>query len=140
MGHDARTNSWTLQKLKRETAKDLQKAIRLESADRNGECQCVTCGKRYHWKEIQAGHFVSGRSNGVLFDERGIHPQCVSCNMFRNGNQEAYFQFMLSRFGQSVIDELLANRRKVVQFSRAELNAMRSGYRDRIKKRMEDLI
>ena len=33
--------------------------IRLSNTDKHGYCTCVTCGKKYFWKQIQAGHFMS---------------------------------------------------------------------------------
>jgi hypothetical protein len=34
---------------------------------------CITCGKRNHFKLLQAGHFIAGRHNAVLFSEKGVH-------------------------------------------------------------------
>ena len=55
---------------------------------------CVTCGEQKPIKELQAGHLVDGRGNGVLFDERGVYPQCLACNVFKHGNKIAYMQFL----------------------------------------------
>lgn len=55
---------------------------------------------------MQAGHFIPGRHNAVLFDERNVHPQCVGCNVFKHGNLIPYYRYMLFYYGQAVIDEL----------------------------------
>ena len=110
----------------------LSKAIRLESA-RNGICKCVTCGCSKPWKEIQAGHFVGGRTNGILFDERGIFPQCYACNVCRQGMGPEYTVFMLERYGQGLVDELIQKRRQAVKFTATELKEMIEGYKLRIK-------
>ena len=47
---------------------------------------CITCEKRYHYKMLQGGHFVSGRHNAALFSERGTHAQCYNCNINLKGN------------------------------------------------------
>jgi len=47
---------------------------------------CVTCGKLYPYKKLQAGHFTSGRADAVLFEESGIHAQCYRCNIERSGD------------------------------------------------------
>lgn len=72
---------------------------------------CRTCGKwlKTNSKEAQASHFISrglGGSSGVYFDERNIHITCYQCNCFRQGNAQAYGDFMLKRYGQEVINEL----------------------------------
>ena len=111
----------------------LSKAIRLEAADKNGICKCVTCGQQKPWKEIQAGHLVSGRTNGILFDERGIFPQCYSCNCCRQGMGPEYTLFIIENYGQGLVDELIQKRREAVTFTRGELEEMIEGYKERIK-------
>ena len=71
-----------------------------------GQSKCVTCGDWKPWKEQQAGHFVPGRSNGVLFDERNTHVQCYACNVRKHGNLLPYYDFMEEKFGKEIIAEL----------------------------------
>ena len=72
--------------------------VRRLNADYNGYVTCVTCGVKKHWKEMHAGHFVDGRNNTVLFDERLIHPQCFHCNSKHpgclTGNKIQYVLYM----------------------------------------------
>jgi len=62
---------------------------------------CVTCGVIKNWKELQCGHFVDGRNNSVLYDERLCFPQCFKCNMkgmgCLAGNKIRFFLFMKSK-------------------------------------------
>lgn len=34
---------------------------------------CITCGRRFHIRYLQAGHCLPGRSNAKLFDEKLVH-------------------------------------------------------------------
>lgn len=55
--------------------------IRKSKANHHGFGVCVTCPPKKAikpWRELQAGHFVAGRGNSVLFDERLVHPQCLT--------------------------------------------------------------
>lgn len=71
------------------------KYIRLKYADTKGNVQCVTCGKYYKWNGgIQAGHYVDGRKNAVLLNEKIVYPQCTHCNIFLHGNKNKYTEFM----------------------------------------------
>ena len=75
----------------------------------SGFAQCCTCGKVIQWKYGDAGHFISRGSrgaSGVYFDERNINFQCKPCNGFKQGNAQAYQDFMLEKYGQEVIDQL----------------------------------
>ena len=67
---------------------------------------------------MQAGHFIAGRGNGVLFDERGIHPQCYHCNIGLKGNMVEYFVFMEWSHGRDVINDLRRLKHQTVKFTR----------------------
>ena len=64
--------------------------IRLSNADNRGMCTCVTCNKQFHWKNIQAGHFMSRKHYSTRWNENNVKPQCVGCNMFKSGEQYKY--------------------------------------------------
>jgi len=59
---------------------------------------CITCKAKKPRKELQAGHFVGGRGNAVLFNEQIVYSQCAYCNqkppMGLGGNYAAYTLFM----------------------------------------------
>lgn len=55
---------------------------------------CITCGKRVSFKGSQAGHFIAGRTNAILFDEDIVHLQCYSCNVCNHGEQLEYYYAM----------------------------------------------
>lgn len=120
-------------------AKDLQKAIRMESADEKGICQCVTCGKRYHWKQMHAGHFIASRRMSVLFIECNVHPQCNHCNTFLNGNVTEYERYIVSEYGVEMVDSLRRARNEQRTFTREELADMREKYKARIKAQSQRL-
>ena len=100
-----------LGKLKKKLWKIFSEFVRLSESDLDGNSQCVTCGLRVHWKALQAGHFISGRNNGVLFDERNVHSQCAVCNIWKHGNLEEYYPYMLKKYGQGIIDSIKENKR-----------------------------
>ena len=67
--------------------------------------KCVTCQRTYDFKQLQAGHFIPGRMNSVLFHEELVYPQCYSCNMHLGGNPRAYDRFMRSKYSPEEIEE-----------------------------------
>lgn len=108
---------------------------------RLGECACVTCGKIHAWKKqkqfgkagVDTGHFVASRCNSIIFEETNAHPQCVHCNQYLGGNQEAYSIWMWNVYGQEEIDRLNRLRNESVQFTREDLVYRRINYRARLK-------
>jgi len=77
--------------------------IKMRDADKDGMCECVTCGAilPFDSGDCQAGHFVTGRTNDVLFKESIVHCQCAVCNIYKNGNQGLYTIFMKKKYGLS---------------------------------------
>ena len=74
--------------------------------------RCVTCGKVLPFEKLQAGHFIPGRSAGILFEEQGVHAQCYGCNVPGRGRLPQYQLFMLKTYGQEVIDDLFDKSRR----------------------------
>lgn len=102
--------------------------VRQRGSNSQGMNQCITCGVTKHWKELQAGHFIAGRLNSNLFDERGCHPQCSVCNVIKAGNGPMYYKFMLKSYGQEVIDELLRQNDQTKKWLPGELEDIAKRY------------
>ncbi len=94
---------------------------------------CITCGKRYHFKLLQAGHFVAGRHNAGLFSERGVHAQCYNCNINLRGNTLEYRRKIIELYGDGVDLELEAEARQTKKFSISELEDLIQGWKEQIK-------
>ena len=107
--------------------------IRLKYSDWRGHCECVTCGKVAHYKSQQAGHFVQGRHNATLFDERHIHVQCPGCNLFKNGNLYWYGKFMEKTYGQEVIDELFELDKTTVKYTIQDYERIAEEFKNKTK-------
>lgn len=97
----------TLAKLKDKAWSAYSKHVRASNANLDGFVECITCGKANHWKKMQAGHFISGRSGRVLFAEKNVHPQCYACNVILSSNWDSYFKFMEETYGMKTIRALM---------------------------------
>lgn len=108
--------------------------VRMSAIEEDGLVVCVTCKIRKEYKKMHAGHFVPGRSMAILFDIRGLHPQCYWCNVMLKGNPRKYNTYMVNRYGQEVVDELdrLADDPKGKKYSIPELLAIREYYQDKL--------
>lgn len=81
-----------------------------------------------HWKEAQAGHFVPGRTGSVLLNPDVVRVQCRHCNIFLRGNYHVYTLRMIDEVGRARVEELLALKRVIKKWTRAELEAIRDHY------------
>ena len=96
----------------------------------NEICTCVTCGKESHWKDIQAGHFISRKHYSTRWDKRNVLPQCVGCNVFKYGEQYKYSLYL----GNKLSKKLLIESRNIIKFTNAELEDMIKEYTERFNK------
>jgi hypothetical protein len=107
--------------------------IRQSSADNRGYCTCYTCGNSANWKEMQAGHGIGGRTNTVLFDEEILRTQCVSCNIFKNGNYTIFTTKLIKEHGMEWWDNKLTNSRIPVKYTRSDLEEIISDYKRKLE-------
>lgn len=84
----------TTQKIKQEIKSELSKLSHevcfklggVDYATRTGHC--FTCGK---FSTLQWGHFIPQRGNPrLVYHPHNTRPQCVECNLTKNGNYEAF--------------------------------------------------
>ncbi len=69
--------------------------------------KCCTCGRDYPIGKLQAGHFIPGREDSILFDPTCVHAQCYRCNVVRSGEWVKYFRFMQQKYGDVYVFELM---------------------------------
>lgn len=126
----------TVAKLSEKAAVLLQKLVRLKASDDNGICECVTCGKRDHYKKMQGGHFIQRTVGNTKLMEENIHPQCPYCN--QHGMKTAtgvldYRRFMVEMYGESFVQELEQAKHKPHKWNRLELEDMIVELKQRVK-------
>ena len=101
------------------------------------KCVCITCGQTFETLTghncIQAGHFIQGRLNGILFEEKGCHGQCRGCNVWANGRTPIYEKFMRETYGQEVIDDLWEKARSTVQYKTHDYLEIEDKYKQKLK-------
>ena len=101
--------------------------IRLRYA-KNEIAECVTCGKKDHWKKLQAGHFMSRSNYSTRWDENNVQVQCVGCNMYRSGEQYKYSLYL----GNNLSEELYIKSKQIVKFADVELIDMIEDYKEKV--------
>lgn len=107
--------------------------IRKRDADEWGDCACITCKKRVHWKGIHAGHFMSRKDLATRYDEKNVHSQCPGCNTFNNGRQYEYAIEVDERYGEGTADELLRKSKTTVKWSVQDYEKMIQWYQRKLK-------
>ena len=123
-------------KLVDQAATLLQKLVRLKAADDNGYCQCVTCGKFDHWKNMQGGHFIPRGNAATKLVEENINPQCKGCNGFAMKHGDAahrYTLYMVDMYGRAEVDEMLRAKHKPFKWFRPDVEDMIKELKEQVK-------
>jgi hypothetical protein len=123
----------SLKLAKQKAWKAFSEYIRRKNSDYKGNCICVTCGTYSPWKSMQASHFIDGRGNSILFEERGVHPACYVCNVCKHGNKVEYFRFMQRTYGDAIIDELRMIAKYTLKRTAEDYKVIEETYKQKIK-------
>lgn len=115
----------------------LQLLARISAADENGWVECVSCGKKDHYKYMQGGHFIpKGHSSYWALREENVHPQCPGCNMFgmRHGTaSQAYTIWMQDYYGKDFVQEMIDKKKTLNKISKYEYEEILKNFNELIK-------
>jgi len=115
------------------------KYIRLRNADENGNVTCVTCDKKFYWKEVHAGHFMGRRHKNTKFNEKNNQVQCISCNSYNGGEQFKYGLFLDREYGEGTAEELMFLSRISCKLSDVDYKEMNKEYKVKVKQLLKRL-
>lgn len=93
--------------------------IRLRDSDHTGHAECITCGKRAHISEMDAGHFIDRSHKATRYDEQNVNAQCRTCNRFQSGRQFEHGRAIDLKYGQGTADELLQKSKQIFKGDKA---------------------
>ena len=97
--------------------------VRRSEADRYGVTHCYTCGKPWHWKDTDCGHFLhAGTShlNLVDFCFDNLRVQCKHCNKYLKGNLDIYRANLESEIGPERIQDIYDLKNVINKWSHEE--------------------
>jgi hypothetical protein len=94
---------------------------------------CISCNKWVPFAKGDGGHFIAAKHNITRFDERNVNFQCQFCNRFQHGNLANYYVGMVSKYGQEVVDELMALQGTHKKWTPEEIKALRKHYNGKLK-------
>lgn len=131
--HDARPRRLAIPKLKEELDRVFSQYIRLRDANDNGFCKCVTCGTMWVWRVIHNGHYIPRQHMATRYDERNCHPCCYHCNVILRGNLKKYRQFIISKYGKGILEELEAKKFSIEKWTASDYTEKISYYKEKVK-------
>ena len=97
---------------------------------------CITCRRRFHISYLDAGHFISGRRNAVLFDILGLNAQCTYCNINLHGCHKKYRKILVQKRGEDWVTNREKRSKRVIKDSQIDYDILLRG----IKRMKENLM
>ena len=88
---------------------------------------CFTCDRRFHIGYLDAGHFISGRRNAVLFDIMCIRLQCNYCNVTMHSQPKIYKAKMIKLYGEQWVEERKRRAKRVIKDNQIDYKKLRAG-------------
>lgn len=117
--------------------KDFNTMRRMQCADDEGYCVCVSTGEWQHYTKMDAGHFIGADRPVTRFNPRNVWPQTKKANNHKHGDDAKinYTLWMCDRFGVEAIRELqeLSKHQKQWHKCQRELFIHRIHWRQEIK-------
>ncbi len=94
---------------------------------------CCSCNSWKHIKDLQAGHYIGGRRDNILFIDDIIHIQCIGCNYYKQGNYLEYKKYMINRYGEEKVERLENMKWIKKSLSLLELKALEQDYKNKLR-------
>lgn len=123
----------SIKTLKAKAWKLFSEYIRRRDSDENGYGKCCTCGKKIHWSEGDAGHWISRVHSSTFFEETNVHLQCRYDNRYRNGAPEEYVKFMIDQYGIDELERLRLLKHQQKKFTTRDLESFIELLKEKIK-------
>lgn len=95
---------------------------------------CFTCERRFPIEYLDAGHFISGRRNAVLFDVLCIRLQCNYCNVIMHSQPKIYKKKMIALYGKKWVEQRKLRAKRIIQDRAIDFEKLRAGIKRMTKK------
>lgn len=86
--------------------KAFQLLRRLEEADDNGYCTCISTGKRQYYKDMDGGHYLSRRYRPTEIEHDNVWPQSKYANQYLAGDPLNYRDNLIKKIGLDRVERL----------------------------------
>ena len=107
--------------------------IRKKNADSKGYVTCITSGRKFHYSEVDAGHFISRKEMSTRWHEDNVHPQSRYDNRYRYGKQYEY-GLALNKKKRGLAQKLYKLSKETTKYSINDLQNLLDKYKKLLHK------
>lgn len=123
----------TIPKLVKELDDVFSEYVRRVNIDEEGLVSCCTCPKKTEWKKIQCGHYISRKKMAVRWELKNTGPQCLSCNIFNQGEQVKFRLFLVKTYGESEVERIELKSHNKMKLERFTLSYLINEFKEKVK-------
>jgi len=106
--------------------------VRIKEADSSGVNICFTCGRKFHWENLDCGHYIQRSESGLRFDLQNLRPQCRRCNTLHETNTKPYTD-KLEAENKGITEYLIEQSRQVTKLSMNDLKELRISMQEKLR-------
>lgn len=107
--------------------------IRLRDTDENGYGKCISSNQDITYWDSDCGHFVNRRHNSLRYNEINCNAQCRGDNRFDEGNIPGYSVGITKKYGEGIIEKLLAMKHTTLKLDKFTLKQIAKEYKSKCK-------
>jgi hypothetical protein len=96
----------SLEQVRQKCLKAFQLLRRLEEADENGYCTCISTGKREEYQKLDGGHYISRRCRATELEHDNVWPQSKYANQYLGGDTLNYRDSLIRKIGLERVERL----------------------------------
>lgn len=96
----------SLEQVRQKCLKAFQLLRRLEEADENGYCTCISTGKREFYQRLDGGHYISRRCRATELEHDNVWPQSKYANQYLGGDTLNYRDSLIRKIGLERVERL----------------------------------
>lgn len=99
----------------------------------DGLYKCATCPTVTDRKGIQWGHFHSRKYYAIRWNEFNTGCQCVKCNVFDQGKQHEFAEYIKKRYGENMLVTLEIKKNNKFKLDIFKLKILLEEFREKTK-------
>lgn len=120
------------QEWKDEADKWFSEFIRLRDSDHNGIATCITSEYRAHWRDMDAGHYISREIEALRYDEKNCHAQSRLANRFQGGQFKDHGFRIEEKYGRGTCHALRQKATRICRHTTADYKFIAETYKERV--------
>jgi hypothetical protein len=95
--------------------------------------KCCTCNSVLEYSKLHCGHCLSRQFRATRYNPENLSSQCPACNLYRQGEQYAFGQYINSFHGEGTMEKLIKLSKSNIKIGLPERESLYKIYEDALE-------